>query len=51
VTREVRITDYACADDTDLRSLSADIGPGKIVTPVKTINPVTSTLTLIFLET
>ena len=39
MTKEVRITDYACADDTDLRSLSADIGPGKIVTPVKTINP------------
>lgn len=38
MTKEVRITDYACADDTDLRSLSADIGPGKIVTPVKTIN-------------
>jgi hypothetical protein len=39
VTKEVRIIDYACADDTDLRSLSADIGPGKITTPVKTINP------------
>ncbi|MDI6720696.1 MAG: hypothetical protein QMD46_13920 [Methanomicrobiales archaeon] len=39
MTKEVRITDYACADDTDLRSLSADIGSGKIVTPVKTINP------------
>ncbi len=39
MTKEVRIIDYACADDTDLRSLSADIGPGKITTPVKTINP------------
>jgi len=39
VTNEVRIIDYACADDTDLRSLTADIGPGKITTPVKTINP------------
>jgi hypothetical protein len=38
VTREVRIRDYSCADDTDLRSLSADIGSGKIATPVKTIN-------------
>lgn len=39
MTNEVRIIDYACADDTDLRSLTADIGPGKITTPVKTINP------------
>jgi hypothetical protein len=39
MTKEVRIIDYACADDTDLRSLSADIGPGKITTPIKTINP------------
>ena len=39
MTKEVRILDYACADDTDLRSLTVDIGAGKIVTPIKAIDP------------
>lgn len=39
MTKEVRIIDYMCADDTDLRSLSADIGAGRISTPIKTMNP------------
>lgn len=37
MTKEVRISGYAHADDTDLRSLTVDLGTGKITTPTKAI--------------
>jgi len=37
MTKEVRISNYSRADDTDLRTMTVDLGPRKITTPTKAI--------------